>query len=401
MNQTKERYIKVLLNLSIALVILLLVIFLLPKVLVFFAPFLTGYVIALIASPIVRFFEEKLKIRRKAGSAFVIVAVIALVILVVYVVGAKLVEQIIGLTASLPDMWNSAEADLAQIGKRLDILLNKLPADMQEAIRGIGTKMDSFFADLVGKISTPTITAVGSFAKQLPNMIIGLIMCLLSAYFFVADKEYLIYFCKKYTPYSIQKRWSLMCRSLKRAVGGYFKAQFKIEIFVYFMLVIGLSVLGIDYALLIAIGIAFLDFLPFFGTGTVMVPWAIIKFLSADYKMTIGLLIIWGLGQLLRQIIQPKIVGDSVGVPAIPTLFLLYIGYKVAGVVGMIVAVPVGIIIQNMNEEGLFDTTKNSLRILLAQINRFRRLNDEDMACIVAEEAQEKEELEEEEKEQD
>lgn len=398
MNQTRKRYAKVLLNLSIALVILLLVVFLLPKVLVFFMPFLAGYVIALIASPIVRFFEEKMKIKRKAGSAFVIVAVIALVILAVYAVGAKLIQQIIGLTEDLPAMWSSAEADLAQIGKNLDIFISKLPADIREKINGIGTKMDSFFADIVGQISTPTITAVGSFAKQLPNLIIGLIMCLLSAYFFVADKDYLIWFCKKYTPYSIQKRWNLLRRSLKRAVGGYFKAQFKIEIFVYIMLVAGLSVLGVDYVILIALGIAFLDFLPFFGTGTVMVPWAIVKFLSADYKMTIGLLIIWGAGQLLRQIIQPKIVGDSVGVAPIPTLFLLYIGYKAGGVIGMIVAVPIGIIVQNMNEEGLFDTTKNSLRILIAQINQFRRLDEEDLASIVIEEAQEKKELEAEEK---
>lgn len=398
MNQTKKRYLKVLLNLGIALVILLLAVFLLPRVLVFFMPFLAGYVIAWIASPIVRFFEEKLKIRRKAGSAFVIVAVIALVILAVYLVGAKLIEQIVGLTAALPDMWSSTEADMARIGKNLEIFLNRLPADIQKSINGIGAQMDSFFADIFEKISTPTITAVGSIAKQLPNLIIGLVMSLLSAYFFVADKDYLSYFCKKYTPYSIQKRWSLLRRSLKRAVGGYFKAQFKIELFVYIMLVIGLSVLGIDYALLIAIGIAFLDFLPFFGTGTVMVPWAIIKFLSADYKMTIGLLIIWGAGQLLRQIIQPKIVGDSVGVSAIPTLFLLYIGYKIGGVVGMIVAVPVGIIIQNMDEEGLFDTTKNSLRILIAQINQFRRLNEEDLAMIQVEEEKEKEEFEEEER---
>jgi len=389
---------KVLLNLSIALVILLLVIFLLPKVLVFFMPFLAGYVIALIASPIVRFFEEKMKVRRKAGSAFVIVAVIALVILAVYAVGAKLIQQIIGLTEDLPAMWNSAEADLAQIGRKFNIFINKLPVDVRETINGIGAKMDSFFADIVGQISTPTITAVGSFAKQLPNMIIGLIMCLLSAYFFVADRDYLIWFFKRYTPYSIQKRWNLLRRSLKRAVGGYFKAQFKIEIFVYIMLVAGLSVLGVDYVILIALGIAFLDFLPFFGTGTVMVPWAIVKFLSADYKMTIGLLIIWGAGQLLRQIIQPKIVGDSVGVAPIPTLFLLYIGYKAGGVIGMIVAVPIGIIVQNMNEEGLFDTTKNSLRILIAQINQFRRLDEEDLASIVIEEAQEKKELEAEEK---
>lgn len=392
MDQTKKRYLKVLLNLGIALAVFLLTIFLLPKILGYFFPFLIGYIIALIASPIVRFFEEKLKIRRKAGSVFTIVAVIALVILCIYLVGAKLGEQIIGLMESLPAMWESTEADLKQIGDNLDVFVEKLPIEVRDAVNGIGEKMDSFFAGFVEQISTPTIIAVGSFAKRLPDMIIGLIMCLLSAYFFVAEKDWLVWFCKTYVPYSIQRRWNLLRRSLKRAVGGYFKAQFKIEVFVYILLVAGLSILGIDYALLIAIGIAFLDFLPFFGTGTVMVPWAIVKALSADYKMAVGLLIIWGAGQLLRQIIQPKIVGDSVGVSPIPTLFLLYIGYKAGGVIGMIVAVPIGIIVQNMNEEGLFDTTKNSLRILVAEINRFRRLEEEDMACIVVEEAKEREE---------
>lgn len=395
MTQSKKRCLKVLMNLGIALVILLLVIFLLPKALVFFMPFLLGYLIAMIASPIVRFFEEKLKIKRKTGSVFVIVAVIALVVLVVYLIGAKLVEQIMGLTAELPEMWNSTEADLIRIGKNLDIFISRLPEDFRLTIAGIGEKMDSFFASMVEKISTPTITAVGNMAKQLPSILIGMIMCLLSSYFFVAEKDYMSNFFEKHAPYSVRKRWKLLMRSLKRAVGGYFKAQFKIEAFVYILLLVGLSVLGIDYAILIALGIAFLDLLPFFGTGTVMVPWAIIKFLSADYKMAVGLLIIWGGGQLLRQVIQPKIVGDSIGVEPIPTLFLLYIGYKVGGVIGMIVAVPVGIIVQNMNEEGLFDTTKNSMRILIAQINQFRRLNKDDLACITVEMEKEKEEFKE------
>ena len=147
----------------------------------------------------------------------------------------------------------------------------------------------------------------------------------------------------------------------------------------YLLLVIGLSILKVDYALLIAIGIAFLDFLPFFGTGTVMVPWAIIKILSSDYQMAVGLLIIWGVGQLARQIIQPKIVGDSMGVPSIPTLLLLYVGYKLSGVIGMIIAIPLGLIIYTMYEEGVFDTTKNSIRILVSGINRFRKLKDDDL----------------------
>lgn len=96
--------------------------------------------------------------------------------------------------------------------------------------------------------------------------------------------------------------------------------------------------------------------------------------------MAIGLLIIWGVGQLLRQLIQPKIVGDSIGVPPLPTLFLIFIGYKVGSVAGMILAVPAGIIVANMYQAGFFDTTMDSVRILVHGFNRFRRLTPEDKA---------------------
>ena len=87
-------------------------------------------------------------------------------------------------------------------------------------------------------------------------------------------------------------------------------------------------------------------------------------------------MIMWGVGQLVRQLIQPKIVGDSIGVPALPTLFLLFIGYKMGSVVGMILAVPVGIIVANMYQAGFFDTTIASVRILIEGFNQFRKLED-------------------------
>ena len=81
--------------------------------------------------------------------------------------------------------------------------------------------------------------------------------------------------------------------------------------------------------------------------------------------------------------IQPKIMGDSIGIDPIPTLFLLYIGYQVSGVLGMILALPIAIIVINLNEAGVFDTTKESFRILIAGFNRFRRLRDEDEEIII------------------
>ena len=113
-----------------------------------------------------------------------------------------------------------------------------------------------------------------------------------------------------------------------------------------------------------------------------MVPWAVVEIFSGEYRRAIGLLIIWLVGQLVRQVIQPKIMGDSIGIEPIPTIFLLYIGYQAAGVFGMIIALPIGIILINLNEEGVFNTTKESLSILVAGFNKFRRLHPEDTEII-------------------
>lgn len=382
MKVSVKKYLKVLLNLTIAAAILLLAVFLLPKLIFFFMPFVIGYLIALIASPMVRFFEEKLKIRRKAGTAFVIIAVIALVVLGIYLIGAKLIEEAIGFAEALPQMWNNVEVEIQKIGENLAVFYKRLPENVQDAISNVSGTLSSYAGELAGGIGTPTIAAVGNFAKQLPTVLIGMIMTLLSAYFFVAEKRTLSGFVERYMPESLKQRYLLIERSLSRAVGGYLKAQLRIEVWMYLLLVLGFVLLQIDYALLIALGVAFLDFLPFFGTGTVLVPWAIVKILSSDYKMAVGLLIIWGVGQLARQLIQPKIVGDSIGVPPLPTLFLLFIGFKAGSVLGMILAVPLGIILYTMYQEGAFDTTVNSLKILAFGVNHFRKLTDEDMTGI-------------------
>jgi predicted PurR-regulated permease PerM len=147
----------------------------------------------------------------------------------------------------------------------------------------------------------------------------------------------------------------------------------------YILLLVGLMILNVRYAFLIALLMAFLDFLPFFGTGIVLVPWAVITLIGGNYIRAIGFIVIWGVGQFFRQLIQPKIMGDSIGVEPIPTLFLLFAGYRIAGVVGMLIAVPIGIIVINMNEAGFFDTPKYSIKILVKNLNGFRRLDDEDL----------------------
>lgn len=378
----RRTYLKVFLNLGLMLLILLFCIFLLPRIIIYFMPFIVGWIIALIASPLVHFFEKRLKIRRKAGSAFVIVAVIALVIVAGYFVSVELFEQLVKFTGDIPKLWEAAQEDFDEIGHNLSNAYKYLPKELQFTISGITGNVQEYFGGIMESISEPTIEAVGNFVGNLPNIVISIIMSLLFAYFYVADKGYIAAFFEKTLPRSVLERLNMIKRGLTRAVGGYFKAQLKIEIWMYFLLGIGFSILHIRYAFIIAVGVAVLDFLPFFGTGTVLLPWAVIKFLSSDYKMVIGLLIIWGVGQLARQVIQPKIVGDSVGLAPMPTIILLFAGYRMAGVIGMIIAVPVGIIVLNLYEEGVFNTTIDSLKILYAGISNFRHLTDEDMEEI-------------------
>jgi sporulation integral membrane protein YtvI len=386
MRQPFKRYSKVFLNLALAAGALLLCIFVVPKLVLFFLPFIIGWMIAAIANPPVRFFEEKLRIKRKAGSAFVIIAVIALILLGGYLLVSRLITAGIGFITMLPGLWETLEEDFREIGENLSVIYDSFPVDVKANIAKIGQEMDGYIAELVGTIGTPTVNAVGNFAKNIPGMVINVIMCILSAYFFIAEKEAIGQFWQRYIPGYFRDKWHLVFSSLKNAVGGYFKAQLKIELWMFLLLVIGFLLLRIPYAPLVAFLIAILDFLPFFGTGAVMLPWAIIKFLSADYEMAIWLVVIWGVGQLARQIIQPKIVGDSVGIAPLPTLVLLFIGYKCAGVGGMILAIPIGIILMNMNQAGIFDTLKMSIRILGAGFNRFRRFDEEDKEILRDEE---------------
>lgn len=374
-----RKYVKAILNLLTAVVLLCLAVFLLPRLLRFFMPFVVGWIIAMIANPLVRFFEQKIRIRRKAGSAIVIIAVLAGVILVGYLLISRLVTEAAGFVSTLPSLWRDMERELNEVMENLAAFYDRFPLTLKENLTQIGDNLGSYISSALNGLSRPTVNAVGNLARNIPSVIVSTIMCLLSSYFFVAEKENVHAFFRRHVPEEIRKKFRIMSSGLTGAVGGYFVAQFRIEIVIYFILFIGLLILRVEYSFLIAFLIAVLDFLPVFGAGAVLWPWALMEVLAGEYRMALGLMIIWGVAQLLRQIIQPKFVGDSIGVPAIPTLFLLFIGYRIGSVFGMILAVPVGIVVQKMYEAGLFDTTINSMRILLHGFNRFRKLEKEDL----------------------
>ncbi len=379
MRTDRIKYCKAVMNLLTAGVFLGAAVFILPRLLGFFMPFVVGWIIAMIANPLVQFFEKRIKIRRKAGSAIVIIMVLAGVVLMGYLLISRLMAEGAGFMADLPILWKRLERELELVSVNLTNFYARFPDGLRGRLDAVTENLGNSISGLINTLSVPTVSAVGNFARNIPSVLIGTIMCLLSSYFFVADKENIGNFLRKYVPEGIREKGRIMSSGLTGAVGGYFVAQFRIECVIYVVLFVGLLVVGVKYSFLIAFLIAVLDFLPVFGAGAVLWPWALIELLAGEFRMALSLMIIWGVAQLLRQIIQPKFVGDSIGLPPVPTLFLLYIGYKLGSVAGMILAVPVGIVVLRMYEAGFFDTTRDSIRILVNGFNRFRRLEPEEL----------------------
>ena len=365
-------YWKVLVSLVFGLTATVLFIYVGIKAIFYFMPFVIGWILSVIAGPLVTFLEKKLKIMKRLGSAITIILVLALCIGLIYLIISQIWEEISVLIRNFPSMYHDLERGLNQIGTQGNTLFERFPEQIQNSWATLMNNLDDTASSLIGRIGEPTIEVAGNVAKRIPSVLIGTIVAFVSAYFFIADKENLGEWVKKVVPNSITSRLLLVGENLKYAMGGYFKAQFKIMGVVFAILLVGFTLMQIRFSILLAIAIAFLDFLPFFGTGTALIPWAIYKFLVGDYKMVAALVILYGVTQLVRQLIQPKLVGDSMGLNPLYTLFLLYLGYRVGSVLGMIFAVPIGLILLNLYQAGAFDYILNDVKILAEGILSLR-----------------------------
>lgn len=376
-------YLKAGTNVLLYTIVAILTIIFFPKLFVFFMPFVIGWVVSAIANPPVKFLEEKIKFKRKATSAIVIVLIIALIIAAGYGIVVFLVNQCIGFVDSIPEKWVSWSKSFENFGNNFNTTFKKLPAELREPLNEFGETIKNALANWVqnlgaGNGESSLMSGISSGLGSVAGILVGIIMCVLSAYFFTVEHNNLAEKMKRNLPEHAYSKFLAAYKGLKNAIGGYFKAQLQIELWVYLITVIGLLILGIDYSIIIALGIAILDFLPFFGAGLVMVPWAVIGFVNGNYFLAIGMLVTWGVGQTVRQLIQPKIVGDEVGVAPLPTLILLFLGYKFWNLFGMVIAVPIAMIFISLYEEGVFDTFITSLKILWKGVSEFRKLPPEE-----------------------
>ena len=369
------KYLKIFCNLAWALAALLCLIFILPKALVFFMPFVVGFILSLIANPMVRFLEKKIKIKRKYGTMLIIVCVIAAVVLLCYGIAVGLAVGIRGFMEYLPTMSANAKTEIIAAIDSLENMMQKIPFLQNLNVSQLEQKVADTLSGIVMGEDSVTVTTLGGIAKSLPSMLVSGIMGLLATYFFIADRDKLEEMIKRHLPDSYTERTMQMYAHILKVVGGYFKAQFKIMGVIYVVITIGLILLKVNYAWLIGFGIAFLDMLPVFGTGTVLTPWAIIKFFSGNYGQAVGMLVLYLVSLLVHQLIQPKLIGESVGMNPFATLFFMYIGEQVYGVTGMIIAIPVGMLLINFYKAGAFDRVIWCFREIAKDFNEFRKID--------------------------
>ena len=372
--ENKKRYVAILLNILIPVAEILLVCLLGPKLLKFFMPFVIGWIIAMIANPLVRFLESRLRIVRRHSSALIVVLVLAAVIGLGYFLISRLLWQAFELAKDLPALYVAASEELREISARFDDVFRMLPVSVQDAWNNLAGNVGQSMSVLVQKIASPTVEIAGNVAKSIPKILVNVIVTILSSYFFIAERDKIIEFWRRYIPDGGSRYYRYLKGDMKRLVGGYFLAQFKIMFVVAAILLAGFFILGIKYSFLLALLVAILDFLPLFGTGTVLIPWAVVKLLVGEYPMAVGLILLYVLTQVVRQVIQPKIVGDSMGFPPLMTLFFLYLGFKLHGISGMILAVPIGILVIDLFRYGAFDPMIESVKLLGEEIAKLRHV---------------------------
>lgn len=353
----------------------LLLLFCVPKFLGFFWPFVVSWLLALMAAPLCRFLEHHIRLTKKWASATIIVMVLAVLIGLGYFIITRLGRELFSLLSDAPVYYGYVQNAINDLSARLTELVVPVAPDFGNQIQTVFNDFLSQAGHLVNEIAPKSVEMMGSAAANLTNGLIGILVMFLSAYFFIADRDKIVGTVYRMMPEDMKDTVLDIKNKLMSALGGFVIAQFKIMAIIFLILLCGLIILRNPYALLLALLIAFLDLLPILGTGTVLIPWALLLLLRGQFRQGIILLVLYVVCLLSRQLLQPKIIGDSVGLDTLTTLVLIYTGYKLGGMKGIIFALLVGVIVITLFKLGLFDNKINRVNDLVYEYRHYKEIN--------------------------
>ena len=320
-----------------------------------FLPFILGYLFAVIAKPLVGILEEKLKIPKSASAILVIILIVGVLGSLLGLGIYKIIEEVRNIYFQIPKIWTNFEIDIINTRDTVMQALDNLPEGIQESVVTVFNNFIDKLGEIINSISMPVVNSAGSFAKALPKAFISIIVFILSSFFILADFEVVSGTLKKVLKIKPSDKFERMKFELKNYLGGYIKAQGIIMSVAFFVMLLSFSIIGVKYTGIVALGIAFLDALPFFGSGAVLWPWSIISFMNGDLKLGFGLIITYVIIVVTRQLIEPKIVSKKIGLHPLVTLITMYIGYRIFSIGGMILGPIILMTVISLYRAGIFD----------------------------------------------
>ena len=331
------------------------------KLAIFYMPFLIAFIIALIIEPLIKMMMEKLKLSRRI-SAIIIFAFVALIILgsLTYAIITTFSEAS-NLLRGLNEYFDKAGQLFNDLSNSFDFnkihLSNEIKIVIRNSTDSILSTASNWLADFLNGI----VNAVTS----LPKIAIYFAITVLALYFISVDRIYILDQMEHHLPESWMKKLGQHFRELVQTLGNYLKAQAILIIVSFVISLIGLYILkiigfNIAYPLLMAIFIAFVDALPILGSGTVMIPWAIICAINGDINLGIAIIVLLIIMSIARQVLEPKLVSKNIGIHPIFTLIAMYTGFKIIGIIGLLIG-PIVLIIfknifSNLIDKGVFKT---------------------------------------------
>lgn len=313
--------------------ILVFVLWLLPVLL----PFCIGAVVAALAEKPVKLLQEKTHLPRWLSSFLCVLAIFAILAGGLFFLCKTVFQELGSFLRQLPELLASLAEPLAFLRQKLLDLAARLPDGIGSGLRsGIEDLFES--GSLMGsKVYDWLFDFASGLLVKVPDILLFVITSVLASFMTAGELTELRQWMKKKLPQAWQARAENLRQRLKQAFGGWFKAQLKLMGITLLILTAGFLLLKVEYPLLFALVTTAVDALPVLGTGVVLIPWALVLFLQGELNRGVGFLVLYGTAALIRQALEPRLVGKQIGLNPLITLMSLYIGYRIMGILGMIV----------------------------------------------------------------
>lgn len=261
----------------------------------------------------------------------------------------------------LNNYTEKAYIKIQEITSNLDISKIKLSNELLGVIQSSSQEI----LNNIYSWGTKALSSIVNVVTQIPTIVIYVVITILSLYFICTDKIYILDLAEHHMPKNWVRNMGRHLREILQTLGGYLKAELTLVFVSFIISLTGFYIfmfagLNINYPLIIALGIAFVDALPILGSGTIMIPWAIMSALDGDINLGISIVSLWILMCIVRQFLEPKLVSRKIGIHPIFTLIAMYTGFKLVGVLGLILGPIALIIIKNifgaLIEQGIIKT---------------------------------------------